>query len=157
MKKAHLLPLLLFILITACNTKEPSPAPTANELIKGKWTSTSIMRKYYDESGTLIHQKVEDSGWYYDFDGIKYSISVPPVKGQQPATYTEAFSGKYTVEQVNGKDYYSFVENGVTVEISDISEARMTWLQISSIRTYYQGGTEMTADSAVQITMFARR
>ncbi|AKD04937.1 hypothetical protein POKO110462_22790 [Pontibacter korlensis] len=160
MKKLFHLPLLLTLLLSACDKEDTKPADTAAELIKGKWTCTTLTKKYYDEQKNLIHQVTVDMGWYYDFDGRYRKIIIPSDERVKPATFDEVFVDEYVVVEVDEKDYFYQVHEGVKytpVEIIGISDSRMTWIQHDWIPIFNDGTGEVTADSAAQVIKFVRR
>lgn len=161
MKKLLLLPLFFFIFLAACDKEDtPQPADTAKEIIKGNWTLTSITRRYYDESKNQVYHYTEDYGWYYDFDGKHIKIIIPSEEDVKPASYNETFVEEYIVVKENDKDYLYHMHNGNKenpIEITGFSDSRMVWTQHDWIPTYFDGISEVTADSAVQIFKFVRR
>ncbi|PRY11359.1 hypothetical protein CLV24_111154 [Pontibacter ummariensis] len=154
MKKHSLLSCLILLFITACE-KETATPDTADEVIKGEWTSLSITTNYYDANGKVVHQEVEGEGWVFKFDGQTAKMLVPSSSGQ----LSEILSGDYQVFEEKEKGYIQFRFNGNTSnphEIMAISASKMTWVQ-NTVPVYQDESGEVVASKAIQTNEFIKK
>lgn len=145
MKKIFLLLLIASVGVTACKKEKKSSARVdkpIGEAILGIWLTTSETHDYYNANNEKIFSRTVDPGWTYSIDEL-FKITNP--QGQR-LVRTE-----YSVTNTNGKNYFSFTNNGITetIEITSLEQETMTWKQEKTNVTYNDSGEKVAAREVI--------
>ncbi|MDX5324901.1 MAG: hypothetical protein LPK80_01450 [Bacteroidota bacterium] len=129
MKKAvRILGLLIatMLIISSCKKDEPTPEPTLQEKIKGKWIG---VESYYEEQvpGEPLHTESEDISWT-NFDFRANGELVIDSAGFDPYTYQYALTS-------DGKFVWYY--DPVNSEVHEISVLTQNQLHLDVRGTYF--------------------
>ncbi|RDC66149.1 hypothetical protein [Adhaeribacter pallidiroseus] len=140
MKK--LLPFLF--LLASCKDDEGVNLPqSATDLLQGSWKISSEFHDYYDATNTKIIQANGGSGMILTFKGQNVELLDTGNK----------FKGSYTLTETNGRQFLttSILSNTKTVEVTSLTEVRMTWQTETPNATYFADGLAKTAAKSITI------
>ena len=147
MKKFILLMLIASIGAIACKKEKKSSLRVdkpIGEAIRGLWITTSETHDYFNASNEKIFTRTVEPGWEYSIEDL-FKITNP--QGQR------LLRTEYSVNNTEGKNYFSFSNNGITekFEISALMEETMSWRQEKSNVTFNDNGEKTAAKEITRL------
>ncbi|MEO8793819.1 MAG: hypothetical protein ABI390_00060 [Daejeonella sp.] len=139
MKRILLLSLIALISVASCKKdKKKEISKPVTEQLKGTWLTISENSVYFDSSNKQVFQSSNTPGSKYIIgDAInRYNLAE-----------NHDLSSSYAVTNVNGKNYISFTDGGVSqrFEVIYVDTKMMTWKQETTNVTYNDNGTKTAA------------
>ena len=147
MKKFIVVLLIAIVGITSCKKEKKSTLradkPIAVAII-GPWYTTSETYEYFNASNEKVFNRTVEPNWEYSIHEL-FKITNP--QGQR------LLRTEYTVTKVNGKNYFTYVNNGVTetFEITFVQQDTMTWRQEKTNSKYVDNGEKIAAKEVIII------
>lgn len=141
MKKFILLLLIASVGASACKKEKKSTARVdkpIGEAIIGVWITTSETHEYFNANNEKVLTRTVEPGWNYSINDM-FKIENP--QGQRQ------LRTEFTVTNTNGKNYFSFSNNGVseTYEITSLEQETMSWRQEKTNVSYEDNGPKTAA------------
>ena len=141
MKKIILLLLIASVGVAACKKEKKSTTRVnkpIGEAILGVWITTSETHEYFNANNEKVFTRTVEPGWNYSIHEV-FKIENPQAQRQ--------LRTEYTITSSNGKNYFSFTNNGLTetYEITSLEQETMSWRQEKTNVTYENNGSQTAA------------